>query len=107
VVPIESPAQLLTDEGRLEEAEAVARSSVSSLRKSGHQVLLVDSLITYGIALARLGRKEQAQFTFQNAIELAHEADALNKAGTLASIIESRHPELLKQRTTLNRTIDI
>jgi tetratricopeptide (TPR) repeat protein len=42
-------AQLLTDEGRLEEAEAVARGSVSSLRKSGHQVLLVDSLITHGI----------------------------------------------------------
>ncbi len=34
-------AQLLTDEGRLDEAETVARSSVSSLKKSGHQVLLV------------------------------------------------------------------
>lgn len=77
-------AQLLTDEGRLEEAKAVARGSVSSLRKSGHQVLLVDSLITYGIALARLGRREQAQFTFQNAIELAHEIGALNKAGLAA-----------------------
>src|SRR6185369_17587960 len=77
-------AQLLTDEGRLEEAEAVARSSVSSLRKSGHQVLLVDSLITHGIVLARLGRKEQAQFAFQNAIEVAHETDAMNKAGLAA-----------------------
>jgi tetratricopeptide (TPR) repeat protein len=82
-------AQLLTDEGRLEDAEAVARGSVSSLRKGGHQVLLVDSLITHGIALARLGRKEQAQFTFQNAIELAHETNALNKAGLAAlSLIE-------------------
>ena len=82
-------AQLLTDEGRLEEAETVARGSVSSLRKSGHQILLVDSLITHGIALARLGRKQQAQFTFQNAIKLAHEADALNKAGIAAlSLIE-------------------
>lgn len=77
-------AQLLTDEGRLDEAEAVARGSVSSLRKSGHQVLLVDSLITHGIVLAKLGRKEQAQFTFQNAIEVAHEAGALNKAGLAA-----------------------
>ena len=56
-------AQLLNDEGRFEEAEIIARSSVSSLRKSGHQILLVDSLITHGIALARLGRKDQAQFT--------------------------------------------
>jgi tetratricopeptide (TPR) repeat protein len=77
-------AQLLTDEGRLEEAETVARSSVSSLKKSGHQVLLVDSLITHGIALARLGRKEQARFNFQQAIEVAHEAGALNKAGLAA-----------------------
>ncbi len=77
-------AQLLTDEGRLEEAESVARSSVSNLKKSGHQILLVDSLITHATVLARLGRNEQAQFTFQNAIELAHDADALNKAGLAA-----------------------
>ncbi len=77
-------AQLLTDEGRLDEAEVVARVSVSSLKKSGHQILLVDSLITHGIVLARLGRNEQARFTFQNAIELAHEAAALNKAGIAA-----------------------
>jgi len=92
-------AQLLTDEGRLDEAEAVARDSVSSLRKSGHQILLVDSLITHGIALARLGRKGQAQFTFQNAIELAHEANALNKAGiaalTLIEEINDLRPDVL------------
>ena len=92
-------AQLLTDEGRFEEAETVARGSVSSLRKSGHQILLVDSLITHGIALARLGRKEQAQFTFQNAIELAHETHALNKAGiaalTLIEEIDDLEPDVL------------
>jgi len=92
-------SQLLTDEGQLEEAETVARSSVSSLRKSGHQVLLVDSLITHGIVLARLGRKEQAQFTFQNAIEVAHEAGALNKAGlaalTLIEEIDDLKPDVL------------
>ena len=92
-------AQLLTDERRLDEAEAVARGSVASLRKSGHQVLLVDSLITHGIVLARLGRKEQAQFTFQNAIEVAHEAGALNKAGiaalTLTEEIDDLAPEVL------------
>jgi tetratricopeptide (TPR) repeat protein len=92
-------AQLLTDEGRLEEAEAVARSSVSSLKKSGQQVLLVDSLITHGIVLARMGRKEQAQFTFQQAIEVAHEAGALNKAGmaalTLIEEIDDLKPDVL------------
>jgi len=92
-------AQLLTDEGRLDEAETVARSSVRSLRKSGHQVLLVDSLITHGIVLARLGRTEQAQFTFKNAIEVAHEVGALNKAGiaalTLIEEIDDLPPEVL------------
>lgn len=92
-------AQLLTDEGRLEEAEVVARSSVSSLKKSGHQALLVDSLITHGIVLARLNRKEQAQFTFQKAIEVAHEAGALNKAGiatlTLIEEIDDLEPVVL------------
>jgi len=75
-------AQLLIDQARFNEAEALARNSVNRLRKSGHQVLLPDSLITHGIALARLGRKEQARFTFQQAIEVAHETGALNKAGT-------------------------
>ncbi|HET8671324.1 MAG TPA: helix-turn-helix domain-containing protein, partial [Candidatus Saccharimonadales bacterium] len=51
---------------------------------SGHQVLLADTLINHGIALARLGRKEQARFTFQEAIEVAHEIGALNKAGLAA-----------------------
>lgn len=92
-------AQLLTDEGRLNEAESVARASVSSLKKSGHQILLVDSLVTHGTVLARLGRKEQARFTFQNAIELAHEADALNKAGiaalTLIEEVDDLTPDVL------------
>ena len=92
-------AQLLTDEGRLDEAETIARSSVRSLRKSGHQVLLVDSLITHGIVLARLGRTEQAQFTFKNAIEVAHDAGALNKAGiaalTLIEEIDDLPPDVI------------
>ena len=77
-------AQLLIDQGRLNEAEAVARSAARRLRKSGHQVLLADTLINHGIALARLGRKEQARFTFQEAVEVAHEIGALNKAGLAA-----------------------
>jgi tetratricopeptide (TPR) repeat protein len=77
-------AQLLIDQGRLNEAEAVARSAARRLRKSGHQVLLTDTLINHGISLARLGRKDHARFTFQEAIEVAHEIGALNKAGLAA-----------------------
>jgi tetratricopeptide (TPR) repeat protein len=77
-------AQLLIDQGKLNEAEAVARGAARRLRKSGHQVLLADTLITYGIVLARLGRKEQARFTLQETIEAAYEIGALNKAGLAA-----------------------
>jgi tetratricopeptide (TPR) repeat protein len=82
-------AQVLIAEGRLKEAEAVASHAVKVLAKSGQQCLLADVLITHGIALARLGRTEGAQFTFQRAIEVAQEVDALNKAGLAAlSLVE-------------------
>ena len=82
-------AQVLIAEGRIKQAEMIVRHAVKVLGKSGHQCLLADSLITHGIALARLGRREQAQFTFQRAIEVAHQVGALNKAGLAAlSLIE-------------------
>src|SRR4030095_15331451 len=77
----ESKAQVLIAEKKFKEAEVVARGAVSVLEKSGHQCLLAEALITHGIALARLERTEQAQFTFQRAIEVAHQVGALNKAG--------------------------
>ena len=82
-------AQVFIAEGKLKQAEVVIRHAIKVLGKSGHQCLLADSLITHGIALARLGKREQAQFTFQKAIEVAHQVDALNKAGLAAlSLIE-------------------
>lgn len=54
------------------------------LDKSGHANTLADSLITYGIVLARLHQTDQAQFIFQRAIELAHNAGALSTAGMAA-----------------------
>jgi len=82
-------AQILIAEGRLEEAEAVASHAVKVLAKSGQQCLLSDALITQGIALARLGRIDGAQFAFQRAIEVAQQVDALNKAGLAAlSLVE-------------------
>jgi tetratricopeptide (TPR) repeat protein len=82
-------AQVFIAERKFKEAEEVARHSVKVLENSGYQCLLADSLITYGITLARLGKREQAHFTFQRAIEVAHQVGALNKAGLAAlSLIE-------------------
>lgn len=74
-------AQVFIAEKKFKEAEAVARNAVRVLERSGHQCLLADALVTQGIALARLKRAEHAQFTFQKAIEVAHQVGALNKAG--------------------------
>ena len=87
-------AQVLIAEKRFKEAEAVAKSAVRVLEKSGHQCLLTDALITHGIALARLKQTERAQFTFQKAIEVAHQVGALNKAGLAALTLIEELDEL-------------
>ena len=95
----ESRAQVFIAERKLKEAESVARCAVSVLEKSGQQCLLTDALITHGIALARLHKTERAQFTFQRAIEVAHQVGALNKAGlaalTLIEELDDLPPEVL------------
>jgi tetratricopeptide (TPR) repeat protein len=80
----ESRAQVLLAERKFKEAEIVARGAVAVLEKSGHQCLLADALITHAVALARLKKSDQAQFTFQRAIEVAYHVGALNKAGLAA-----------------------
>lgn len=77
-------AQVLVAEKKFREAEMVAGRAVAVLERSGHQCLLTDALITHGIALSRLKKNERAQFTFQRAIEVAHQVGALNKAGLAA-----------------------
>ena len=85
----ESRAQVLIAQRKLQEAESVARGAVRVLEKSGHQCLLAEALTTYGIALARQGKRDQAQFTFQRGMEVAQQVGALNKAGLAAlSLIE-------------------
>lgn len=87
-------AQILIAEKRFKEAESVAKSAVKVLEKSGHRCLLTDVLITHGIALARLKQTERAQFTFQKAIEVAHQVGALNKAGLAAVTLIEELDEL-------------
>jgi tetratricopeptide (TPR) repeat protein len=92
-------AQVFIAEAKYTEAEAVARIAAASLRKSGHLGLLIDTLITHGIALARLGKREKAEFNFREAIEIAHQIGVLSKAGiaslTLIEEIDHIAPETL------------
>lgn len=95
----ESRAQVFIAQKKFKQAEAVARNAVRVLERSGHQCLLTDALITYGIALARLKRADPAQFTFQRAIEVASQVGAINKAGiaalTLIEEVDELSPDTL------------
>jgi tetratricopeptide (TPR) repeat protein len=77
-------AEILIAEGKFEAAVAVAHRAASALAKVGHRCWLADALILQAIAEARLGKQARTQITLQRAIEVAHEADALNKAGLAA-----------------------
>jgi tetratricopeptide (TPR) repeat protein len=96
----ESRAQVFLAQGKPEQAEVAARRAVIALQKSGHQCLVVDALITQGIALARLGRQERAQFILQRAYESAIQVDAYPKAGlaalTLIEEINQLPPTMLQ-----------
>jgi tetratricopeptide (TPR) repeat protein len=75
-----------------EYAEFAARHAIKTFEKSGHQFFLAEALTTHGIALARLGNTASAQFTLQRAIEVAHQAGSLNRAGLAAlTLIEEVH----------------
>ena len=96
----ESRAQVLIAQGKLADAERIARRSVSVFRKSGRFCLIAEALITQGTALARLGRTRHAHFIFRQAIEAAHQVNALNIAGlaalTLLEEIQELSPEILR-----------
>ena len=74
-------AQVFIAEKKFAKAEAFARAAVSSLEGSGRQCLLAEALVTHGTALARMGQPERAQLVFERAMDVAHQAGALNKAG--------------------------
>lgn len=80
----ETRACVFLQQRRLNEAERAARSSVRSLEKSGRHVLLAESLITHGKALARLGNHSAALFAFRRAITLAENNGSANRASEAA-----------------------
>jgi tetratricopeptide (TPR) repeat protein len=77
-------AQVFIDEGNYVEAEMAAHTAARSFEKAGRQCFLAETLIIQGIALARLHEPQRAQFILQQAIEIAHQAGSLNRAGLAA-----------------------
>src|SRR5438552_14897873 len=82
-------ARTLLAEGRVAEAERVARSAVRTLEKGDEQAVLAEALITHGVALARLGDHASAKRLLERAIEVAETTGDLEGAGRAKlSIIE-------------------
>lgn len=104
----ETRAQVFIAEGNYKEAETVAARAAGALEKCGHQRLVACALITQGIAVARLGRREHAQLIFQRAIEIGFQIEALSAAGlaalTMIEEIDQLSPEILQAAYQQART---
>lgn len=91
--------EVMIEQRRFKEAENVLLVAARSFEKAGRQCLLIDALEKRGSALARLGRMEEAQFSFQRAIEIAQQVGAPNKAGlttiTMIEELDNLAPETL------------
>jgi tetratricopeptide (TPR) repeat protein len=77
-------AHVMIAQGQYKEAARVAGLAGRSFEKAGRQRLLIDALISRGIAISRLRKIEEAQFTFQRAIEVAQQVDVPKQAGLAA-----------------------
>ncbi len=66
-------ARVFLAEGRVVEAEKLARAAVRVLEEGGEQALLAEALTTHGVGLARLGQHEMARAAFERAVEVAQQ----------------------------------
>ena len=69
----ETRACVFLKQGRLAEAERVARAAVRVLEDGGRHAILAEALITYGRALARLEKYGAALFAFRRALDLSEQ----------------------------------
>ncbi|HYO91610.1 MAG TPA: helix-turn-helix domain-containing protein [Pyrinomonadaceae bacterium] len=92
-------ARAFLAEGRSYEAERISRAAVRTLEKGDALVVLAEALRTHGIALARVGRHEEAHKALVRACELAERAGDRESAGLAAlTIIEELAEHLTAER---------
>ena len=86
----ETRARMFLQQGRIKDAERVARSAVRVHERDGNVKLLTEALITYGRVLARLERYGASLATFRRTIDLSDEAGLAHRAAeaTLAAFRE-------------------
>ena len=77
----ETRARTFLAEGKLPDADCLARSAVKTLEKGGEQALLSEALTTYGIVVARLGNYSRSRVLLERAIRVAETAGDPEGAG--------------------------
>ncbi|MBV9924104.1 MAG: response regulator [Acidobacteria bacterium] len=77
----ETRARVFLAEGRVADAEKLARAAVGVLERGGEQSLLAEALTTQGTALARGGQFEQAGEVLLRAADVAEAAGDVEGAG--------------------------
>ncbi|HKR15335.1 MAG TPA: helix-turn-helix domain-containing protein [Pyrinomonadaceae bacterium] len=80
----ETRACALLEQGRLSEAEHVARSAVRELERGDRHALLAEALTTHGKVMARLRQYSPALLAFRRAIAAAEHAGDMNRAAQAA-----------------------
>jgi tetratricopeptide (TPR) repeat protein len=80
----ETRARILLEQGRLTQAERVARSALRVQEKGGNIELLTEALITYGRVLARCERYGSSLGSFRRAIELSDSAGLITRSAEAA-----------------------
>jgi CheY-like chemotaxis protein/Tfp pilus assembly protein PilF len=94
----ETRARVFLAEGRVGDAEKLARAAVGVLERGGEQSLLAEALTTQGTALARGGQYEQAGEVLLRAAEVAEAAGDVEGAGQAAlTLIEELGERLALQ----------
>lgn len=112
----ETRARVFLAEGKLVEAEKVARSAMRALGAGDDALLLTEALTTHGFALARLDRPHEAQVSFEQAMNVAERAGDFGSAGlaalALIEEVKTLSPDdicstLGRARSLLNKADDI
>lgn len=94
----ETRARVFLAEGRVADAEKLARAAVGVLERGGEQSLLAEALTTQGTALARSGQFEQAGEALLRAAEVAEAAGDVEGAGqAVLTLIEELGERLALQ----------
>lgn len=83
----EMRARVFLAEGRLAEAEQLARAAAEVLERGGEETLRAAALQTQGAALARLGRRGAALAALRRAGEVAERAGDPESAGRAALMV--------------------